>query len=76
MFISAEVSGNRETKEVVHFLNNVATQGATILGKESTILMRSITMIDNIGLEGGCIKIFLNCEFDAVDSTFSRNTGM
>ena len=61
---------------MVHFQNNVATQGATILGKQSTILMRSITMKDNIGKEGGCIKIFLNCEFDAVDSTFAKNTGM
>ena len=29
-----------------------------------------------MGLEGGCIKIRYNCEFDAVDSTFIKNTGM
>ena len=61
---------------MVHFKNNIATQGATILGQQSTILMRSITMSENIGLEGGCIKIRFNSEFDAVDSTFSKNTSM
>ena len=54
----------------------MATQGATILGEQSTILMRSIIMSENMGLEGGCIKIRYNCEFDAVDSTFIKNTGM
>ena len=58
MFLSEKaLDSSKEDTKVAHFHHNMATNGATILAQQALILMRSITMSENMGLEGGCIKM-------------------
>lgn len=69
------IASVHEDAEEVHFLNNVASAGSTIVGVQAVIYLKDITMKNNFGVQGACASMTYT-ELKIVESRFEGNAAM